>query len=57
MRDAAVRGVVGIEDFEFGDAVVDWQRRARAGRLPVRIDATVYPAHLDEAIARGRPTG
>lgn len=57
LADAAARGVVGITDFEFGDPVVDWRRRAATGRLDVRIDASVYPAHLDAAVARGWPTG
>lgn len=57
LTEAAARGVVGIKDFEFGDALPDWQRRSRAGRLPVRIDTTVYRSHLDGAIERGWPTG
>ncbi len=55
--EASARGVVGIKDFEFGDALPDWQRRLRAGRLPVRIDTTVYRSHLDGAIERAWPTG
>lgn len=57
LADAAARGVVGIKDFEFGDGVLDWQRRLRVGRPPVRIDTTIYPAHLDAAVERGWPTG
>ena len=57
MRAAAGRGVVGIHDFEFGDPVLDWRRRAGAGPLDVRVVANVYPQDLDEAVARAWPTG
>lgn len=56
LADAAARGVVGIKDFEFGDAVPDWQRRSAHAPLPVRIDTTVYPSHLEHAITRGLAT-
>ncbi len=57
MDEAARRGVVGVKDYEFGDAVPDWQRRARDRRLAVRVDTTVYPGDLDAAVDRGWPTG
>ncbi len=57
MRAAAARGVVGIRDFEFGDPLLDWRRRAATGPLDVRVVANVYPQALDDAIERGWPTG
>jgi len=50
--DAAVRrGVVGIVDFEMGGSLDDWRRRADAARLPFRVEASVYPAGLDDVLA------
>lgn len=57
MAAAAALGVTGIRDFEFGDCVLDWQRRIRTHHIPVRVATTVYPEHLDAAIARGWATG
>lgn len=54
---AAARGVTGIIDFEFGDAVPSWQRRAQQRRPATRVSATVYREHLPTALARGWPTG
>jgi predicted amidohydrolase YtcJ len=54
---AAVRGVVGIRDFEFDDAVGAWLRRFGTGFRGLRVDAQIYPAHLDAAIAAGYRTG
>ncbi|CAM3940982.1 amidohydrolase [Tsukamurella ocularis] len=48
------RGVVGLVDLDFDDAVGAWERRPAP---PVRIDAGVYPQHLDAAEARGAGTG
>jgi predicted amidohydrolase YtcJ len=56
LDEAATRGITGVKDFEFSDAVAQWQRRTRAGAPPVRIDTTVYASHLDAAIARGLAT-
>ncbi len=53
---AARRGITGIMDFEFGDCLPDWHRRVADGLRTVRVDTTVYPAHLDAAIERGLPT-
>lgn len=54
---AAARGVVGIIDFEAADNIAHWQRRSEGRRLPVRVDATIYPEHLDEAIDAGLRDG
>lgn len=51
---AAARGVVGIVDLEFDDAVAAWSHRAAP---PLHIEAGVYPHALDRAIARGDHTG
>ncbi|MGC0333655.1 putative amidohydrolase YtcJ [Streptomyces sp. SAI-170] len=56
-RAAAARGVTGLIDFHFADNLTDWSRRAAAGPLTVRVDAAVYPAHLEAAIERGLRTG
>ncbi|MBM7786038.1 amidohydrolase [Tenggerimyces flavus] len=54
---AAARGVAGIIDFEFADNLTDWPRRLAQHRIDVRIQATVYPAWLEHAIAAGHRTG
>ncbi|MFJ4688757.1 amidohydrolase [Streptomyces sp. NPDC088789] len=54
---AAARGVTGVVDFHFADNLADWTRRAAARRPAVRVEAAVYPAHLEAAIARGLRTG
>ncbi|NEA97984.1 amidohydrolase family protein [Streptomyces sp. SID13726] len=56
-RAAAARGVTGIIDFQFGDAVADWERRSAGYRPAVRVAAAVYPSRLDAALARGLRTG
>jgi predicted amidohydrolase YtcJ len=56
-RAAAARGGTGVVDFHFADNLTDWSRRATAGPLAVRVDAAVYPAHLEAAIERGLRTG
>nr|WP_255491870.1 MULTISPECIES: amidohydrolase [unclassified Actinotalea] len=57
VRAAAERGVVGVVDFEMSGAVPAWERRAAAGRLGLRVVASVWAQGLDEAVARGLPTG
>jgi predicted amidohydrolase YtcJ len=56
-RAAAARGVVGISDFEFDDAVGAWMRRFGAGFRGLRVRALVYPPDLDTAARRGVRTG
>ncbi|WP_040766428.1 amidohydrolase [Tsukamurella sp. 1534] len=54
LADVGRRGVVGVVDLDFDDAVGAWGRRAAP---PVRVDAGVYPRDLDAAEARGAATG
>lgn len=56
-RHAAALGLVGIVDFSSGWAVQAWQKRSRARRLRLRVEAATYPEHLDDLIALGAPTG
>lgn len=55
-RAAAARGIVGFIDFEFADNASDWRRRAR-GELATRVTCSIYPEHLESAIADGLRTG
>lgn len=58
-RAAATRGVVGVVDMEMAYNSVDWARRA--GAFPqgfvLKVEAGVYPAHLERAIAEGLRSG
>lgn len=54
--DAAACGVVGVVDFEMHDNLSAWSRRSAAG-VSLRVEASVYPQHLDAAIAAGMRTG
>jgi predicted amidohydrolase YtcJ len=54
---AARRGVVGIVDFEHADNVAEWPERVAAGVTGLRVEASVWPDRLDEAIAAGLRTG
>lgn len=54
LGDLGRRGVVGLVDLDFDDAAGAWERRPEP---PVRIDAGVYPQHLEAAEARGAGTG
>ncbi|MEU3979343.1 amidohydrolase family protein [Streptomyces sp. NPDC026672] len=56
-RAAAARGVTGVIDFQFGDPVEDWERRAAQAPPAVRVSAAVYPGALDSVLARGLRTG
>ncbi|MEU6496828.1 amidohydrolase family protein [Streptomyces sp. NPDC046984] len=56
-RAAAARGVAGVIDFQYADAVGDWERRSAAARPAVRVAAAVYPSRLDAVLARGLRTG
>ncbi|MDF2265227.1 amidohydrolase [Streptomyces coacervatus] len=56
-RDAAARGVTGVIDFHFSDNLADWSRRAASSPLAVRVQAAIYPRHLDAAVERGLRTG
>ncbi len=52
---AAERGVVGVVDLEFDDAVGAWQRPGRA--TPTRVEAGTYQQDLELAAERGLRTG
>lgn len=52
---AAERGVVGVVDLDFDDAVGAWMRPGRT--TPTRVEAGIYPHHLDLAAERGLRTG
>ncbi|MFF2847940.1 amidohydrolase [Streptomyces sp. NPDC058001] len=56
-RAAAARGITGVIDFQYGDAVGDWERRSAEATPAVRVSAAVYPSHLDAAVKRGLRTG
>ena len=52
---AAARGIVGVVDLEFDDAVGAWQRPGRA--TPTRVEVGVYQQDLPRAAERGLRTG
>lgn len=54
---AASRGVTGIMDLEMADNTATWAARVADGVTQLRIEAGVYPQHLDETLARGDRTG
>lgn len=54
---AARRGVVGIVDFEHADNVREWPHRVAAGVSALRVEASIWPDRLDEAVARDLRTG
>ncbi|SLK15861.1 amidohydrolase [Arthrobacter sp. P2b] len=54
---AAARGVVGVVDFEMTWNRDPWLRRIFAGFDSLRIEAGVYPADLERAVAAGMKTG
>lgn len=56
-RKAAVRGVVGIVDFEMTWNKDVWLRRVAGGFGSLRVEAGVYPEHLDRARREAMRTG
>ena len=56
-KRAAARGVVGVVDFEMTWNRDVWQRRIANGFDSLRIDASIYLADLDRAIAERMHTG
>lgn len=54
---AARRGVVGIVDYENVPNFREWPERVASGVRSLRVDASVWPDRLEEAIARGLRTG
>lgn len=55
-RSAAARGVVGVTSFEMEDPA-HWIRRVANGFDTLRINASVYPDRLSQAIEAGWKTG
>ena len=55
--DAARLGVVGIVDFENTDNATEWPERVAGGVISLRVEASVWPSRLDDAVARGLRTG
>ncbi|TPV49671.1 amidohydrolase family protein [Pseudarthrobacter phenanthrenivorans] len=56
-RAAAARGVVGVVDFEMTWNRDPWLRRITGGFDALRVEAGVYPADLERAVAQGMRTG
>ncbi|AWB95703.1 amidohydrolase [Agromyces badenianii] len=56
-RRAAMRGVVGITDYEMRWNRDDWVRRVTSGADALRVSFGVYTQHLERAIAMGLRTG
>ncbi|MDQ0823589.1 putative amidohydrolase YtcJ [Arthrobacter sp. V4I6] len=56
-QTAAARGIVGVVDFEMTWNRDVWLRRIVGGFDSFRVDAGVYPQHLDRAVADGLRTG
>ncbi|WP_285137362.1 amidohydrolase family protein [Microbacterium sp. lyk4-40-TSB-66] len=54
---AARRGVVGIVDYENVPNFREWPERVSAGVRALRVDASVWPDRLEEALAAGLRTG
>lgn len=54
---AAARGVVGVVELEMAANIDNWRRRFADGFRGLRIDAGVYTAYLDAAIAARYRTG
>lgn len=56
-REMARRGLVGVIDFENTDNPAEWPGRISGGADLLRVVASVWPEHLDRAIARGQRSG
>ncbi|MCU1472166.1 amidohydrolase [Amnibacterium sp.] len=54
---AARSGVVGIVDFEMAWNAASWARRSASGLDSLRIEAAIYSADLERAVAEGLRTG
>ncbi|WP_299958291.1 amidohydrolase [uncultured Modestobacter sp.] len=56
---AAARGVTAVVDFEYGDLVTSWARRAarQPGGPALRVHAAVWADRLEEVLAAGLRTG
>jgi predicted amidohydrolase YtcJ len=56
-RAAAARGIVGVVEFENQDNATIWPERVAAGVDSLRVEGSVWPDRLEEAIGRGLRTG
>ena len=56
-HEAAARGVVGIVDLERADNAEVWRRRVSRGFGELRVRASVWPEHLEQAITAGSRDG
>jgi hypothetical protein len=56
-EDAARRGVVGIVEFDNQPNLIDWPARVAAGVDQLRVEASVWPERLEQAIGMGLRTG
>ncbi|MFQ1001400.1 amidohydrolase [Modestobacter sp. SSW1-42] len=56
---AAARGVTAVTDFEYGDLVTDWARRAALvpGGPPLRVRTAVWVDRLEATVAAGLRSG
>jgi predicted amidohydrolase YtcJ len=54
---ASARGITGIMDLEMADNPAKWATRVTSGLKALRVEAGVYPQHLDKALARDERTG
>lgn len=54
---ASARGVVGVVDFEAPWSLPDWRRRIAGGTTGLRVEASVWPDRLDDALATGLRSG
>jgi predicted amidohydrolase YtcJ len=57
LHQAVARGLTGLRDFEFADNLTVWERRHRAGGVPVRVDCGVMAPTLSAATTRGMRAG
>lgn len=56
-RKAAQRGVVGIVEFENTDNISSWPERVAAGVDSLRVEISVWPERLQQAVSAGLKTG
>lgn len=54
---AAARGIVGVVDFDMGESLSAWRRRAAAHFDALRVSFGIYPAHFAGVLAQGVVTG
>ncbi|MBB5153550.1 amidohydrolase [Saccharopolyspora phatthalungensis] len=54
---AARRGVVGIVEFEHTDNLAQWPERVAAGVDQLRVEASIWPEYLEDAVTAGLRTG